>query len=194
MPGYKSHSDLELLQLLKKDDHDAYAQIYDRFNGLMYIYACKIVKDFDEAEDIVQEVFISLWDKRNTLVLKSSLSSYLYSAVRYKFINLLDHKKVRTDYSTSLQSFLDEGEYLTDDYIREKEFKQLIEKEIALLPEKMREIFVMSREQNLSNKEIAEKLDLSEKTVRNQVNNALNNLRTKLGLAAFLYLLTLFQK
>ncbi len=179
---------------LKKDDHDAYAQIYDRFNGLLYIYACKIVKDFDEAEDIVQEVFISLWDKRNTLVLKSSLSSYLYSAVRYKFINLLDHKKVRTDYSASLQSFIDEGEYLTDDYIREKEFKQLIEKEISLLPDKMREIFVMSREQNLSYREIAEKLDLSEKTVRNQVNNALNNLRAKLGLAAFLYLLTLFQK
>lgn len=194
MGKHQELKDIELLDLLRQDDHNAYSEIYDRFNGLLYIYACKIVKDFDDAEDIVQEVFISLWDKRNTLLLKSSLSSYLYSAVRYKFINLLDHKKVRTDYSTSLQKFIDQGEYLTDDYIREKEFKKLIEKEIELLPEKMREIFIMSREQDLSNKEIAEKLNLSEKTVRNQVNNALNNLRTKLGLAAFLHLLTLLQK
>ncbi len=181
-------TDFELLSQLREGKQDAYAEIYDRFQGLLYIYACKIIKDFDEAEDIVQEVFISLWDKRSTLTIQTSLSAYLYTAVRYKFMNLLAHQKVRTDYSASLQQFINKGEFQTDNYIREKEFSAEIEKEINLLPEKMREIFILSRKQHQSNKEIAEQLNVSQKTVRNQLGNALKILRIKLGLVTFIML------
>ena len=187
--AYRSLTDLELTRLLFSGDNKAFIEIYNRFQVLLYVYACKITMDKEEAEDIVQEVFIYLWDKRAAIVLKSSLSSYLYSAVRYKFFNLLDHKKIRKDYLQSFQDFLDRGEYITDNYIREKEFSQLIEKEIAALPNKMREIFELSRRQNLSRKQIAEKLDVSEKTVKNQINNALKILRGKLGFFPFLLLL-----
>jgi len=186
---YRSSTDFELTKLLISGDNKAFIEIYNRFQALLYIYACKITMDKEEAEDIVQEVFIYLWDKRTTIILKSSLSAYLYSAVRYKFFNLLDHKKIRKDYKQSFQNFLDQGECITDDYIREKEFSQLIEKEIAALPDKMRNIFELSRRQNLSRKEIAEKLNVSEKTVKNQISNALKILRGKLGFFSFLLLL-----
>jgi RNA polymerase sigma-70 factor (family 1) len=187
--SYSSFTDLELTNLLKSGDRTAFLEIYNRFQGLLYIYACKIIKDEEDAEDIVQEVFLYLWDKRSTIILKSSISSYLYSAVRFKFFNLLDRKKIRTDYKISFQQFLDQGEYVTDNYIREKEFSQLIEKEIAALPDKMREIFELSRKHHLSRKEIAEQLNLSEKTVKNQINNALKILRGKLGIVVFLMFL-----
>jgi len=189
MNSYHSFTDFELTTLLKKGDLVAFNEIYKRFQGLLYIYACKIVKDNDDAEDIVQEVFLYLWDKRFTININSSISFYLYKAVQYKFMNLLDRKKVRADYKDSLNQFIDQGEYITDHYIRQKEFSQVIEQEVAALPDKMREIFELSRKNNLSRKEIANKLGISEKTVKNQINNALRILRSKLTLMAFLMLL-----
>jgi RNA polymerase sigma-70 factor (family 1) len=189
MADYRSHTDVELTNLLKSGDQAAFTGIYERYKGLLYIYACKIVKDDDIAEDLVQEIFIYLWDKRQTINFNSSISSYLYSAVRYKFFDLVDHQKVRADYVQAFQEFLDQGEYVTDNYILEKELSALIEKEIANLPAKMREVFLLSRKENLSNQEIAERLDISEKTVKNQLSASLKLLRTKLGLFTFLYLL-----
>ena len=186
MKDYQSYTDQELISLLKDNSQFAFTQIYDRYQGLLFIYACKITKDESEAEDIVQEVLFYLWDKRNVIKFEGSLSSYLYSAVRYKFFNLLDRKKVRVDYAESLQKFIDQESVQADYIVRERELSKLIEKEIALLPAKMREVFELSRKYHLSHKEIADKLGISEKTVKNQVNNALKGLRSKLGLVYFL--------
>jgi RNA polymerase sigma-70 factor, ECF subfamily len=194
MVDYSALSDLELSTLLKNDDRLAFNQIYSRFNGLLYIYAVKITKDKEEAQDIIQEIFISFWDKRESLQLKSSLSSYLYNAVRYKFFDLVSRNKVRSDYAASFQSFIDLGIYSTDNYINEKELIALVEKEVGNLPDKMRVVFQLSRSAGLSHKEIAEKLDLSEKTVRNHVNHALKILRLKFGIAvlAVLFFINIF--
>lgn len=189
MITYSTFSDRELAAFLKGGDRAAFTEIYDRFRGLLYIYACKIVKDDDAAEDLVQEIFISLWDKRADLVLKSSFSAYLYAAVRFKFFDLVDKNKVRSDYVEAFQLFLDRGECITDNYIDEKELAMRIESEIANLPDKMREVFVLSRKENLSNKDISARLNISEKTVKNQLSNALKILRSKLGLFAFIFLL-----
>ena len=185
---YSKLSDKDLVHLLKKGDSDAYTVLYDRYKELMYVYACKIVKDFDIAEDLVQDVFISIWEKRETLAFDSSVSSYLYSAVRYRFFDLVDMQKVRTDYAKNLQLFLDKGEFSIDNYMAEKELTQAIEREIAYLPAKMREIFILSRKANLKNAEIAGHLGISEKTVKNQVSLALRELRKKLGLLISLFL------
>lgn len=189
MTSYHSLTDFELTTLLKKGDLIAYSEIYNRFQGVLYLYACKITKNEDDAEDIVQEVFVYLWEKRFNITINSSISVYLYKAVKYKFINLLDHKKVRADYIDSFNQFLDQGSYITDHFIRQKEFSKIIEQEIAALPDKMREVFELSRKTDLSRKEIAEKLGLSEKTVKNQISNALKILRSRLTLFAFLMLL-----
>lgn len=190
MTGYSEASDLLLSSLIKQGDKSAYTEIFERYSTVMYVYAKNLVRDADEAEDLVQDIFASLWYKSSSLELKGSLASYLYSAVRYRFIDLVAKKKVRTDYAETLQTLVDEGDYSTDSYINEKELLALIEKEVAKLPEKMREVFQLSRNAGLSHREIAEQLSVSEKTVKNHINHALRILRTKFELALIIiYLL-----
>ena len=188
MSAYKSLTDHELFILMQGGNKFAFEEIYERFNGLLYIYACKMVPDREDARDIVQEIFVYLWSNPN-IQIKSQLSNYLYTAVRYKVFDWLDKNKSRSNYLQSLEDFSLKGDYVTDDYIREKEFASLIEKEVSLLPPKMRQIFEMSRQQHLSQKQIAEILHLSDKTVKKQMSNALKVLRLKL--TSFLLLATI---
>ena len=179
MSAYKSLTDQELFILMQDGDKFAFGEIYERFNGLLYVYACKMVPDREDARDIVQEIFVYLWSNPN-IQIKSQLSAYLYTAVRYKIFDWLDKHKSRSNYLQSLGDFSRKGDYVTDNYIREREFTSLIEKEVALLPPKMRLIFEMSRMQHLTQKEIASVLQLSDKTVKKQMSNALKLLRLKL--------------
>lgn len=179
MSNYKSLTDNELFDLTQVGDKYAFEEIYERFNGLLYIYACKLVIDREDARDIVQEIFVYLWSNPS-IKIKSQLSAYLYTAVRYKVFDWIDKNKSKSNYLLSLEHFAGQGNCITDDYIREKEFASIIEKEVSLLPAKMRQIFEMSRRQHLSQKEIAEILHLSDKTVKKQMSNALKVLRLKL--------------
>jgi len=174
--------DDELFLLFKAGERKAYEQIYNRYWAIMYVYARKIMADEDDAQDIVQEVFTYLWNKGSELVIKTSLSVYLYTSVRYRIFDLLDHRKVRTDYKTYLQQFIEEGTYITDEQLRLKELVAVIEKEVSLLPPKMREMFEMSRNEGLSHKQIADQLGVSDLTVKKQVSNAVKILRGKLKL------------
>eukprot|EP01132_Coremiostelium_polycephalum_P019035 gene19035-22654_t len=140
-----------------------------------------MLRNQEEAKDMVQELFEMLWTKRENIFLTGSLSSYLYAALRNKILNLLAHEKVRRKYMDSLGQFMELEKYETDFYIRERELKRKIELEIAALPSKMAEIFILSRKEFLSHKEIASKLELSELTVKTQVKRAIKILRPKLG-------------
>src|SRR5690606_12931613 len=140
--------------------------------------------DREEVRDILQEIFIYLWNKKETLEI-TSLSAYLYTSVRSRVLNVFRNQKVREMYMQSLQDFMNAGEYTLDEKIREKELVQLIEKEVTSLPPQMRQIFEMSRFQEKSHKEIAEELSISPQTVRTQVRNALRVLRVKLGAGIF---------
>lgn len=191
LTGYSESTDSQLAVLLKQGDISAYTEIFERYSRIMYVYAKNLVRDKDEAEDLVQDVFTSLWDKSSNLDLTGPLSSYLYSAVRYRFINLVAKKRVRSDYAQTLQTLIDEGDYSTDSYVNEKELISLIEKEIAKLPEKMRNVFELSRNFGLSHNQIARQLNLSEKTVKNHINHALKVLRGKFEISSILiYLLS----
>jgi len=129
-----------------------------------------------------------LWSKGPELFVNTSLPAFLYSAVRNKIFDLIDRNKVRGNYLASLEAYIDHGELTTDNLIREKELNERIEQEVALLPEKMRQVFELSRKSHLSYKEIAEKMDITDNTVKKQMNNALKILRMKLGIL-FLYFL-----
>jgi len=193
MSDYNKIADDELVLLLKRGDPLAFAALYNRYQGLLYIYASKIARDFDIAEDLVQELFVYLWEKRDTIQFNRSVSSFLYTSIRYRFLNLVDKQVVRSDYARSFQLFLDKGEFSVDNYIEEKELNRIIEAEIDNLPSKMREIFLLSRRLNLKNLEIAERLGISEKTVKNQLSLALKLLRERLGLVNFIYLYFFFK-
>jgi RNA polymerase sigma-70 factor (ECF subfamily) len=182
------HSDLELLSRVREGDESAFEAIYKRYYSLLYIHACKLLKESGEAEDCVQEVFSGLWQKAGQLEISVSLSSYLYTSIRNRVLNRIEHKRVKDAYLFSMQRFMKEGESIIDEELRVRELTALIEKEIAALPEKMREVFELSRREELSHKEIAEKLKISDKTVKKQVSNAIKILRNRLkGPLRFLF-------
>jgi RNA polymerase sigma-70 factor (ECF subfamily) len=185
MAAYHSMSDVELTGLLRSGDNAAFTEIYNRYHAALYIHAFNKLRNREESRDIVHDLFGSLWNNRVNLVVKTTLSAYLYTAVRYKIFDFISHRDVESRYISSIGEFVEKGDYITDHLVREKELTALIEKEIAALPPKMREVFELSRKANLSHKEIAEQLKLSEKTVKKQVNNSLKILRTKLGSAIF---------
>lgn len=180
MTNYNISTDQELVALLKVRNHAAFAEIYDRYRGILYLYAYKLTQNTDDAEDIVQDIFIYIWDKVDVLVFSTSLKAYLYSAVRYKFFNMLDHKKVISKHEESFIMFVSNEQFITDNQVRENELNRLIESEISKLPEKMRIVFEMNRKNNASAAEIARQLSISDKTVKKQLANAVKILRVKL--------------
>lgn len=190
MGSYHRSSDLELAALIADGDDQAFAEIYRRYNGVLFLHAYRMLGDQEEAKDILQELFTSLWFNRKELRLHTSLSAYLYKALRNRVLDAIAHKKVEQKYIDSLAAFIEKGEWLTDQQVREKELTVLIEREVSLLPPKMREVFEMSRNTDLSYKEIAEELHISDKTVKKQVSNALHILREKLDLAFILLFLS----
>ncbi|WP_179414620.1 RNA polymerase sigma factor [Mucilaginibacter sp. E4BP6] len=178
----KPVNDQELIALLREGNAAAYTELFDRYQPILYVYARKSTGDRDTAADIVQDVFISLWDKRESFRYEASLLTYLYSAVRYQFFNLLDKQKVRADYAASLQQDAAEGSPMTDNYMREKEMSRLIEQAVDALPANLREVFLLSQRANMTAAEIAELYGVSEKTIKNRLSLAIKQLRLKLNL------------
>lgn len=181
MITYKSLADADLFLLLCDDDHKAYAEIYDRYSGVLYVHAYKRIRNREEARDLIHELFTVLWSKRRDINLKTELSSYLYRAVRNRIIDMVNHSKLQHNYLRSFEGYIHNQTNITDHSVRHKELNMLIEKEVALLPDKMKLVFNMSRNEHLSHKEISEELEISELTVRKQINNALKVLRPKLS-------------
>ncbi|WP_110831479.1 RNA polymerase sigma factor [Pedobacter nutrimenti] len=188
MMTYNQLSDNDLLLLLKQRDHQAYTEIYKRYWSVLYRYSRKILQNENESKDVIQDVFVMIWSKSDQLDIHSSLSSFLYTTVRNSILKIFTKTKVKEKYMSSLEKFMEEGTDTTDHLLRDRELASRIEKEIARLPLKMREVFELSRKDFLSNKEIAGKMEISDKTVKKQINNALKILRLKLGPLAALFL------
>ncbi|WP_317131262.1 RNA polymerase sigma factor [Mucilaginibacter frigoritolerans] len=178
--------------LLREGDKAAYTEIFNRYNSLLFLHAFKKLQNREEAKDVVQEVFVKIWATREEFVLATNLAGYLYTCIHHKILDLFAHQKTVTKYTGFLQHFLDESKGNTDHLIREKQLSLIIEQEIAALPPKMREVFELSRKKQLSHKEIAGHLGISEETVKSQVKNALKILRIKLGMISFLFFLIYF--
>lgn len=186
MAALNNLSDDELITLLKEGDRSAFAEIYERYFAALYVHAYNRLRDRDEAKDAVQELFALLLDKCNTLTFKNNLSNYLYTSLRNRILNTLAHEQVRAKYLSSLPDMIDPSQSITDHRLRERQLSAIIEKEIQALPPKMREVFELSRKANLTYKEIAEQLDITEQSVRSHVKGALKILRVKLGIFAYL--------
>lgn len=189
MTDCKSLSDDQLIKLLKEGNHSSFTEIYNRYNTLLYTYAYKKLQDTESAKDIIQEVYVYLWNSRENLDIQTTLSGYLYKAVLNRILNIFRHIAITQEHVASFKETINDAPAGTDYRIREKDLAILIEKEINNLPEKMREIFQLRRKEYLTNKEIAERLDISEHTVHTQIKRALKVLRGKLGLVLYIYAL-----
>jgi RNA polymerase sigma-70 factor (ECF subfamily) len=189
----QQYEDDVLLNLLKEDNKDAFDVIYMRYWERLYFYLVKAIKNAEEAEDILQEVFVSLWKRRNDLDGIESLSGYLFSCVRYGGFRYIRNEIKKNDFRKSWNFLFQEEDNLPEMQLAANELSRLLNKEIDKLPVKMREVFILSRKEELSYKEIAHKLNISDKTVKKQVSNALKYLHLKLNGKALLPLFVLVQ-
>jgi RNA polymerase sigma-70 factor (family 1) len=190
LSSYISLSDQQLISLLKEGDEKAYTEIYTRYWEKLFIVAHNRLKDASEAEEVVQDVFYSIWKRKATLDLIYTLSTYLSVAVKYQVINRqskLHYKAIHEDIQHNTGPAIE----TTDLWFAEKELKEQINEAIAKLPEKCRIVFLKSREEHKSNSEIAEELKVSEKNVEAHITRALQTLKKtlKIGVPFILYLL-----
>lgn len=149
---------------------------HDHYEGL-FRYACTLVHEAEEAEDILQNVFLELWKSRESLLIHTSLQAYLYKAVYFKCVNVVKHRKVREKHANHVQH---REIAHTSDPVLMKEVSAKIQAVTDSLPEQCRKIFMMSRNDGLRYHEIAERLNLSVKTIENQMGKALRILRNSL--------------
>jgi RNA polymerase sigma-70 factor (family 1) len=191
MIDYSQLTDQELIALLNQGDRLAFAQIYDRYKFILHAHAVNKLRDREEARDVIQEVFTYLWSKREVISISGNLSGYLYGAVRHAILNKITRKQVQEKYLDSLKAFSEQDAVLTDHRIRENQLREQIEKEIGMLPSRMKEVFELSRNEHLSHREIAWRLQISEQTVSKQITNALRILKLKLGVLVYLVLMLL---
>ncbi|NII82191.1 RNA polymerase sigma-70 factor [Pedobacter riviphilus] len=171
-----------LLSSLQCGSHRAMEEIYQVYWEDIFDAALKKTGDEALAQDITQEIFISLWENHKTINLSGSLGAYLHGAVKYKVINYFRSGSIKEQHQTALTALMDEQHIAAaDDKLILKELHLEVDAAIALLPEKMQLVFSMSRKQEKSIKEIAAELDVSVQTVKNQISAALKLLKKSLS-------------
>ncbi|HEY8954640.1 RNA polymerase sigma-70 factor [Chitinophaga sp.] len=182
MKGKDLTSNEELLSQMAAGDQGAFTQLYRRHWESLFITTVRVIRDKEDAEDIVQEVFASLWNRRLELDLTCSLGTYLQASVKYKAINYIEKNITRRHYLSALGKTSEVIEPPSADVLlRVKEIQQVLQSVIANMPPKMREVYLLSRQQHLSHKEIAAHLGISELTVKKHIQNALQLLRSAMG-------------
>lgn len=177
----QQYADDILLDLLKEDNREAFDVIYMRYWERLYFYLVKAIRDTAEAEDILQEIFVSLWKRRGNLQNVDSLYTYLYSCVRYGGFRYIRQEIKRNHFRKSWSLLFTDADDLFEQQLAANELSLLINHEIDKLPLKMKQVFLLSRTEDLSHKEIAHKLNISDKTVKKQISNALKYLHLKLN-------------
>lgn len=178
---YNSLSDSDLVLLLKDRDHDAFAEIYERYAILIYYKVNQMLRDETTAKDLVQDLFTSIWDKPFLIQQDANLAGYLYIASRNRVLKLIQHGRTKSDYLNELRRYANEASFEMTEKLDEQELMLLIVKEMEKLPSRMQEVFKLSRIEDLSHREIAKKLNISEATVKKQVQYALRILKKRLA-------------
>ena len=169
----------ELFNQIKKGDEKAFEIVFHHYYQNLCVFAAKILQDDLAAEEIVQDMFVKIWEKRQQLEIKSSLKNYLVRSVKNHCLNFIKHNKVKETHVKNTLSELNNEAAVKDSFI-EIDLMKKIEESINSLPEKRQEAFRLSREEGLKYREIAEKMGVSIKTVETQMGLAMKTLREKL--------------
>lgn len=164
---------------IQNDNVDAYRTLYNQFYAPLCMFAQRYIQDTRVAEDCVQDVFFKVWKDRQKIVINTSIRAYLLTSVRNMCLNLIEKHKLELTYEQYILTNYDE--YDAEDLYSVQELTELIEKAIEKLPEKYQAVFRMSRFENLKNKEIADKLNISIKTVEAYMTKSLMMISVELG-------------
>jgi RNA polymerase sigma-70 factor (family 1) len=172
----------DLLSLLRDCDSRTFEMIYERFSGRLYNYIYSRVSIKEVSEEIVQEIFISLWRKRETVNINTSLEAYLFGAAKFSILTYVRSEIVRKKYAAHFVSFSRrEVDNSSEEMMNELDIQCIIDRSIAKLPERCRTVFHLSRIENEPISSIAERMNISRRTVENYLSQALKHLRTSLG-------------
>jgi RNA polymerase sigma-70 factor (family 1) len=173
-------NDKVLLDRLAGGDENALNDIYLLHWEELFLSAYNVLKDKAACEDILQDIFLQIWQKRTTLTITSSLRAYLFSAVRYTVFRYIRNGKGRTELLEDVEERM--ASATSHQLIEERELHLQVAQAIDALPDKCREVYKLSREEELSHKEIATLLNISTKTVENQITIALKRVRSSLNI------------
>ncbi|GAA4304777.1 RNA polymerase sigma-70 factor [Compostibacter hankyongensis] len=173
--------DIVLLHQLKhRNSRAAFEELYQRYWQMIYDIACQKLRDKEAAKDVVQDIFVMLWSRRHELTIRANFSGYLYTVLKNKFIDMerkqAVQRKVQAELLHTTGSFADDP---VSDYLDGRELERHLHFRIQRMPEGMREVFLLSRQQQLSHQEIADHLSISVKTVKKQISNALKRLQLR---------------
>jgi RNA polymerase sigma-70 factor (family 1) len=174
-------SDNDIFKQIQQGNKAAFETFFKTHYSNLCAYANKYVQDIDAAEEIVQELFFQIWQRKEELTITSSLKSYLFRSVHNSCLNYIKQKSIhRKHEQTILTENRDDIYHEDHDHPEEDDMGSTVRAAIEKLPPERRKVFIMSRYEELSYKDIAEKLNLSVKTVENQIGKALKFLREKL--------------
>lgn len=161
-----------------------FEQIYKQYYPKMFAFAKNYIPANEDAENIVQDVFLSLWERKQEIVISYTLVTYLFTLVKNRCLNFLRHKLIEEEFNSQMKEELrfklDALESMDYSYQSEKELQEVIRRALDSLPERCREVFIKSRIEGLKYKEISEELGISVNTVENQMVTALKKLRVEL--------------
>lgn len=180
MANIQGIDEKDLVDRFKNGDQSAFEILFKYYYPGLVIYATQFLADYNEAEEIVQDFFVSMWQNQKNLFPSDSLKNYFFTSVKNKSFNFLKHKRIKEAYIHRLIGLT--GNHLvydTDIYVA-TELQEKITSAIDSLPEKCREVFIMSRFRAMKNEEIAHELELSKRTVETHISHALNILRSEL--------------
>jgi RNA polymerase sigma-70 factor (family 1) len=165
------------LEQLKSDDQQAFTSIYNHYWKRLYLYALSKTGDREMAEEVVHDVFADFWTRRHQTEIHSTLEGYLIQAVKFCVYKYIRASKTRETYIREIASHLYDQQAQGQPSPDTQDMEQRLSESISLLPQRCREVFELSREQQLSYREIAARLSISPKTVENQISKALRILR-----------------
>jgi RNA polymerase sigma-70 factor (ECF subfamily) len=174
------YTDIQLVDNIRRGDSKSFELLFNQYADSLVRYATTILKDQDEAEDIVQQLFVGVWTKKESLEVNSSIKSYLYRSVHNSSLNKIKQQTVKEGYAEYFTYVNDGMAAAASVEMDRKETDALIRKAIDELPEQCRLVFQMSRFEHLKYQQIADQLGISIKTVENQMGKALKHMRERL--------------
>lgn len=190
MKDLKEHSDADLWSLVEKNSHRAFDEIYRRYWQKVYSEANKVLRDPEVSSDITQEVFINIWDKRSNTTI-ANIPSYLYGMTRNQVFKHLRNGKIAQMHLSRINQIVSLNQ--TEQMVNYHQLREMYASSLSGLPERCREVFQLSRDEHLSTKEIATRLQISPKTVENQITKALKYLRAVLQAANLIVIWLIFR-
>lgn len=181
------------IDAMREGSESAFNRLYAHYFGPLSKQAHALVNDQARAHDIVQDIFMDIWNRREELTIESSLAAYLRFAVRNAALNDIKRLKRHEAKLDDLARRMDLHARAADEYTHVKELEENFDRELDRLPNRMREVLTLSRRHGLSYVEIARKMGITKSTVKTQVNNALHVLRHKLSSFLMLLLILCFR-